>query len=83
MATHNISLSYRIFDDSKRTVDDPPSLRTAVPPLQPDQTISLNLMFVTPQSAGQYTIHLSMVHEGVAWWEDEGWGGDVISLVTE
>jgi hypothetical protein len=83
MATHNVSLSYRIFDDSERTVDDPPTLRTAVPPLQPDQTIGLDMMLVTPQSAGQYTIHLSMVHEGVAWWEDEGWGGDVISLVIE
>ncbi len=83
MARFSVFLSYRIFDDSGRTVDDPPTLRTQVPPLEPNQTVALSMTVVTPASPGHYTIHLSMVHEGIAWWEDKGWGGDIVQLVVK
>ena len=38
---------------------------------------------VAPAPPGHYSIHLSMVHEGAAWWEDKGWGGDIVQLVIK
>jgi hypothetical protein len=82
LAVHNIFLSYRIFDETHRTVDYPPTLRTTVQPLQPGQRIQLNMTVVAPSTPGRYAIHISMVHEGVAWWEDKGWGGDIVELIV-
>ena len=80
---NNIFLSYRIYDDAGRAVDDPVTLRTRVSPLQPGQTIELNMFILTPHKPGRYSIHLSMVHEGVAWWEDKGWPGDIIEITVD
>jgi hypothetical protein len=79
LGDHNVFLSYRIYCGSTQIGEGP---RTTVPPLSADQTMTLNMRLLTPGSSGQYTVHLSMVYEGLAWWEDKGWGGDLVQLAV-
>jgi hypothetical protein len=78
-----IFLSYRIYNDKNVSVDDTPSLRTPMPPFSPGNSVEQRMEIIAPSHPGHYFVHLSIVHEGIAWWEDLGKPGDTIDLTVE
>lgn len=79
----NINASYRIYDASGAQVADLPSARVPVPTMHPGQSFPVTMPIRAPSRPGNYRVTLSMVHEGVAWWEDLGFTGSTLSLVVE
>ena len=79
----NINASYRIYDASGAQVADLPSARVPVPIMHPGQSFPATMPIRAPSRPGNYRVTLSMVHEGVAWWEDLGFTGSTLSLVVE
>jgi hypothetical protein len=48
-------------------------VRTNLPaPIQPFGRAQVAVSVVPPATAGNYTLEVSLVHEGVAWMEDDG-----------
>jgi hypothetical protein len=79
----NIFASYRIYDPSGAPVADPPSARVPVHTMHPGQSLPVTMPITAPAARGSYRVTLSMVHEGVAWWDDLGFTGSTLSLVVE
>lgn len=78
-----IYASYRIYDLSGSPVVDPPSPRVLVGTMQPGQSLPVTMPINAPSRRGSYQIILSMVHEGVAWWDDLGFRGSTLPLIVE
>ena len=78
-----IFASYRIYDANGFAVTEPPSIRTSLHTLHPTESLQILMKIKAPARLGIYKAKLSMVHEGVAWWADRGFGGSTISLIVE
>ncbi len=78
----NIFISYRLLDAVHRHVDSPPSMRTRLATYSALRPVTIRMFIQAPGQPGDYTAHLSMVHEFVSWWEDEGFPGDIVSMTV-
>lgn len=71
-SANSVNFSYNWFDfKGNRVVLD--GERTALPKsLAPHDSVKLNAVIKFPKRPGKYTLILSMVQEGVAWFNDQG-----------
>lgn len=67
-----VSLSYHWRSESGRYVTFE-GLRTPLPrDLQPGERVELSAKLTVPRQSGHYTLELSLLQEGVAWFHDKG-----------
>jgi hypothetical protein len=68
---YQTQLGYRWLDDRGREADSNQRIRTPLPrPLAPGDTLEASMRVVAPRSPGRYVLRLSVVQEGVAWFDD-------------
>lgn len=69
---HPINLSYHWLKGSKVAVND--GFRTPLPPggLEPGQSLPFEMLVEAPREAGKYTLVLTLVQEGICWFEKKG-----------
>ncbi len=79
----NLHLSYRLFGEDSREISDSPSPRTVIELLPKNGTLTVTMPLVLPSRPGRYEARVSMVREGVGWWDDMGAHGFRISLRVE
>lgn len=80
-----VFLSYRWMDRNKNVVAWD-GLRTPLPSvMMPNRETTINALVETPKLPGQYTLRLTMVQEGVAWFDEKGaTPGDVpVTIASE
>jgi hypothetical protein len=70
---HPINLSYHWLKDSGEFVIFE-GIRSNVPQkfIGPGQPVSVEMQVATPQNPGKYILVLTMVQEGICWFEDLG-----------
>lgn len=68
-----VRFSYRWFDKSNQLMEfEGDGIRTELPSdLRPGQKLALLVTIKTPPTAGQYELVLTMVEEGVTWFNDQ------------
>lgn len=67
-----INASYHWLDQDGAVVQFD-GVRTPLPePIPPGRTIALSLNVTPPSKAGRYQLLLSLVHEGICWFEERG-----------
>jgi len=67
---YTTNLGYRWFDADGRLVDAE-GLRTPLPrPLGPGETVDGSIRVAAPGTPGRYVLRLSVVQEGIAWYDD-------------
>jgi hypothetical protein len=67
-----VNVTYRWLDKDNRIVI-PDGLRTGLPhDVNPNEEIALEVQVAAPNQAGDYILELSIVQEGVAWFQEKG-----------
>ena len=67
---YTTNLSYRWFDSAGMPIAED-GVRTPLPrPLAPGETADGSMRVVAPRAPGRYLLRLSLVQEGVAWFDD-------------
>ena len=66
-----IKFSYR-WVSAAGIADAGDGVRTDLPTVAPGKAIALNATIKAPERPGQYLLRLSLVHDGVAWFMDQG-----------
>jgi hypothetical protein len=80
--TSPVLVSYIWFSGGTRLKDD--SARTILrSDLLPGEEVSINVRVVAPAGENNLTVVITLVQEGVAWFEDQGHGGLIIPVDLE
>jgi hypothetical protein len=68
---YQTQLGYRWYDERGRELDPDVSVRSPLPrAIPPGQTVPAAMRVVAPSMSGRYALRLSLVQEGVAWFDD-------------
>lgn len=78
-----IHLCYRWYDDTGKAVGAGTWIHTPLPrALAPGETIGAAARVAAPERAGTYTLALTLLHEGVAWFDEVDPASGVRALVA-
>ena len=71
--SHPVRLGYRFYQNRQEVVLRPDQqIRSALPrTVNPGETITFDARVKLPDSPGNYTLQLDLVHEGVTWFADQ------------
>lgn len=72
---NSINLSYRIYDKEGKTVLYDGLRKPLTSDILQGQSSNFNLQFAVPSDEGEYILRISMIQEGVAWFNDVEGGG--------
>jgi hypothetical protein len=60
------------------------SMRTPLPqPIEPGQTAELALQVLPPNQPGEHSLMLTLVQEGVGWFEEQGFAAPVYDIPVD
>ena len=78
-----VELCYRWYDDDGSTVGAGTWIHTPLPfPVPPGETLHTALRVAAPQEPGRYTLAITLLQEGIAWFDDVDRANGVRGPVT-